>query len=135
MPMRAEFFDTNVILYLLDKNEKAKTAEQLLAQQGVISVQVLNETVANCRRKAKMTWEETAIFMSGVRRLCDICDLTPDLHDLGRALAQRYGFSVYDAMIVAAALMSGCNTLYSEDMQDGLRVEDTLTIVNPFRVS
>jgi predicted nucleic acid-binding protein len=48
-------------------------------------------------------------------------------------LGERYGFSVYDAMIVAAALREGCTTLYSEDMHDGLLVEDQLRIVNPFK--
>ncbi len=53
---------------------------------------------------------------------------------LGRALGVRYGFSVYDAMIVAAALLNGCNTtLLSEDMQHGLLVENHLQIDNPFR--
>jgi len=135
MPMRAEFFDTNVILYLLDDSAKAKTAESLLAQQGVISVQVLNETLLNCRRKAGMTWEETGRFIGGIRSLCEVYNLTPELHDLGRALAERYRFSIYDSMIVAAALMSGCSKLNSEDMQHGLRVEDTLAIVNPFLIS
>ena len=53
-------------------------------------------------------------------------------HDIGRALGERYGFSVYDAMIVAAALEHGCTTLYSEDMHDGLVIEGRLHIVNPF---
>ena len=53
--------------------------------------------------------------------------------DIGAALGERYGFSVYDAMIVAAALLSGCDRLYTEDVQDGLLVEGRLRIVNPFR--
>ena len=49
-----------------------------------------------------------------------------------RALAERYSFSIYDAMIVASALVAGCTTLWSEDMQDGLLVEGQLRIINPF---
>ena len=67
-----------------------------------------------------------------VRALCAVEELTLQTHDVGRALAQRYGFSVYDAMIVASALIAGCTTLWSEDMQDGLLVEGQLRIVNPF---
>ena len=59
--------------------------------------------------------------------------LTEETYDLGRQLAARYGLSVYDAMIVASALLAGADTLYSEDMHDGLLVENCLRIRNPFR--
>ena len=47
--------------------------------------------------------------------------------------AERYGLSVYDAMIVAAALLGACKTLYSEDMQDGFLIDRYLSIRNPFQ--
>ena len=131
--MPAEFFDTNIILYLLDDGPKAEIAEGLIAKRGQISVQVLNEALVNCLRKATMSWDEAGHFLGGIRQLCSVTDLTRATHDIGRALGARYGFSVYDAMIVAAALEAGCTTLYSEDMQDGLLVEGQLRIVNPFR--
>lgn len=131
--MRANFFDTNVILYLLDDGRKADLAARLLADGGMISVQVLNETLVNCLRKAGMTWSEAGEFLTGIRQLCEVSNLTQDTHDLGLALGARYGFAVYDAMIVAAALQSGCTTLYSEDMQHGLIIEEQMRIVNPFR--
>lgn len=131
--MRANFFDTNVILYLLDDGQKADLAAGLLADGGMISVQVLNESLANCLRKAGMNWSEAREFLTGIRELCEVSNLTQETHDLGLFLGARYGFAVYDAMIVAAALQSGCTTLYSEDMQHGLVVEDHLRIVNPFR--
>ncbi|MDV7200183.1 PIN domain-containing protein [Roseovarius sp. 10] len=127
------FFDTNIILYLLEEGEKAEIATGLLQKRGVISVQVLNEALANCRRKAGMSWEEAGAFLKGVRYFCDICDVTVETHDLGLALAARYQFSVYDAMIVAAALSAGCTTLYSEDLQHGMVIADSLQIVNPFQ--
>jgi predicted nucleic acid-binding protein len=130
--MGADFLDTNVILYLLDNGPKADSAEALLAAGGVISVQVLNEALVNCLRKAQMTHEETAAFLHVVRDLCDVVDVTVATHDVGRAIAARYQLSVYDSMIVAAALMRGCERLWTEDMQDGLLVEGTLRIVNPF---
>lgn len=130
--MSADFADTNVVLYLLDQGQKADRAEEILRQGPLISVQVLNEALVNCRRKAGLDWEETGAFLAGLQALCPVVDLTLQTHEVGRALAQRYGFSVYDAMIVAAALIAGCSTLYSEDMQDGLLVEGHLRIVNPF---
>lgn len=130
--MSDRFFDTNIVLYLLDTGEKARLAEDLLRDGGVISVLVLNEALVNCIRKAGMTWDEAGEFLYAIRELCTVVDLTPDLHDLGRALGERYGLSVYDAMIVAAALVADCATLYSEDMQDGLVIENRLRITNPF---
>ena len=131
--MPADFFDTNIILYLLDDSTKADTAAGLLAGGGIISVQVLNETLVNCIRKAGMSWQEAGDFLGGIRVLCTVLDLTAEIHEVGLALGERYGFSVYDAMIVSAALTSGCERLLSEDMQHGMLIENRLRIVNPFR--
>jgi predicted nucleic acid-binding protein len=130
--MSAEFADTNVVLYLLDNGPKADRAEAILAQGPRISVQVLNETLVNCRRKAGLSWEEAGAFLAGIQALCPVEDLTVQTHEVGRAVAERYGLSIYDAMIVASALIAGCTTLWSEDMQDGLVIEDRLRIANPF---
>ena len=130
--MSAEFADTNVILYLLDDGAKADRAEAILSAGPRISVQVLNEALVNCRRKAGLSWEETAAFLGGIEALCPVEDLTPQTHRVGRALAERYRLAIYDAMIVGAALIAGCTTLWTEDMQDGLLVEDQLRLVNPF---
>jgi len=131
--MRADFFDTNIVLYLLDDGPKAEMAAGLLAEGGVISVQVLNEALVNCIRKARMSWQEAADFLAGVRDLCEVIDLSVRIHDVGLAIGERYGFSVYDAMIVSAALTSGCERLYTEDLQHGQLIEGRLRIVNPFR--
>ncbi|EAQ02616.1 hypothetical memebrane protein [Pseudooceanicola batsensis HTCC2597] len=130
--MSAEFADTNVILYLLDDGPKADRAEEILGQGPRISVQVLNEALVNCRRKAGLNWVDTGAFLAGIQSLCTVEDLTVQTHQLGRALAEKFQLSVYDAMIVSAALIAGCTTLWSEDMHDGLLVEDQLRVVNPF---
>ncbi|MBE9637043.1 PIN domain-containing protein [Salipiger mangrovisoli] len=130
--MSRAFFDTNVILYLLGEGPKADRAEALLLQGGVISVQVLNEALVNCLRKARLSPQEAGDFLAGVRALCETVPLTTETHDIGRALGARYGFSVYDSMIVAAALRSGCDTLWTEDMHHGLLVESSLRLLNPF---
>ncbi|KQB95621.1 pilus assembly protein [Loktanella sp. 1ANDIMAR09] len=130
--MSAEFADTNVVLYLLDDGPKADRAEDILGQGPRISVQVLNEAMVNCRRKAGLSWEETGAFLAGVQSLCEVEDLSVQTHLVGRALAEKYQLSVYDAMIVSAALIAGCTTLWSEDMHNGLLVEDQLRVVNPF---
>lgn len=132
MRMSVEFADTNVVLYLLDDGPKADRAEAILARGPRISVQVLNEALVNCRRKAGLGWEEKGAFLAAVQSVCPVEDLSLQTHEVGRALAERYTLSIYDAMIVANALLAGCTTLWSEDMQDGLLVEGQLRIVNPF---
>lgn len=65
--------------------------------------------------------------------VCQVIALTTQIHQRGLAVAERYRFSFYDALIVAAALESGCTTLFSEDLQDGQVIDQTLTVSNPFR--
>jgi predicted nucleic acid-binding protein len=70
-----------------------------------------------------------------LRGLLTVHPVTIEIHETRLALAERYGLSVYDAMIAASALHAGCDTLWSEDMQDGMAIDESLRIVNPFRVA
>lgn len=132
--MPGSFVDTNVLVYLASGDPtKADRAEQIAAAGGTISVQVLNELANVARRKMALSWPETHSFLSTVRALLPVEPLTAAVHDLGLAIAERYGLSIYDAMIVASALQADCDTLWSEDMHDGLIIENRLRISNPFR--
>ena len=96
-------------------------------------MQVLNEIANVALRKIGMSWAETNQFLAVIRSLCAVESLTVETHDRGRDVAERCGLSVYDAMIVTAALLAGCTVLYSEDMQDGLVVDKQLRVANPFK--
>ena len=134
--MPGSFFDTNVLLYVASGDPaKADRAEKLIGEGGTISVQVLNEIANVARRKMGMSWPETHAFLSMVRGLLPVQAMTLDVHETGLALAERYGLSIFDAMIAAAALHADCDTLWSEDMQDGMEIEGRLRIANPFRVA
>jgi predicted nucleic acid-binding protein len=127
------FFDTNVLLYLLsDDDAKADKAEELLGAGGVVSVQVLNEFTSVATRKLSMPIADVREVLNTVRAICRVDPLTVEIHDRGLELAERYRFSLYDSMIVASALHGECSTLYSEDLQSGQRIDDQLTIINPF---
>ena len=133
MPDVKPFFDTNVLLYLLSTDEaKADRAEELLADGAVISVQVLNEFAAVASRKLGLSWSEIKDFLSPIRTICEIEPLTLETHDRGIELAERYGFSFFDATIVASALNAGCKILYSEDLQHDQLIANQLRIRNPF---
>ncbi len=132
--MPVSFFDTTVVVYLASGDTaKADRAEAAVAAGGAISVQVLNELTNVARRKMQMSWTKTHAFLNMLRALLTVHPLTVEIHETGRKLAERYGFSIYDAMITASALHAGCDTLWSEDMQHGLALDEGLTIVNPFR--
>lgn len=133
MPGAEVFFDTNILLYLLSGDTaKADRAEELIAGSGVVSIQVLNEFAAVTSRKLKMSWSEVRDALSPIRAVCRVEPVTIETHDLGIEIAERYAFSIYDATIVAAALLSGCKVLYSEDLQDRQVIERRLTVRNPF---
>lgn len=131
-----DFFDTNVLLYLLSADPaKADRAEELLAMGGTISVQVLNEFVAVASRKLRMPWIEIREVLAQVRAVCAVEPVTIETHERALRLAERYGLSIFDALVVSAALLANCKTLHSEDMQDGQVIERQLTIRNPFTAS
>jgi predicted nucleic acid-binding protein len=132
--MPASFFDTNVLVYLASGDAaKADRAEAALAAGGAISVQVLNELTNVARRKMRMSWADTHAFLDMLCGLLTVHPLTVETHETGLALAERYGFSIYDAMIAASALHAHCDTLLSEEMQDGMALKEGLRIINPFR--
>ena len=127
------FFDTNILLYLLsEESDKADRSEMLLVNRGIISVQVLNEFVAVASRKLGLSYPEIREVLEPVRAACAIEPITLKTHELGLKIAERYQFSIYDAIIVSAALLANCATLYSEDLQDRQVIEGQLTIENPF---
>lgn len=132
--MPRAFLDTNILVYAFVEDPRAVVAEALLAQKRDTSVQALNEFANVAQRKLRMNWGEVEEALTLLKTLCGtIHPVTLETHTDALRLAQRYGFSLYDALIVAAALRADCDTLYSEDMQDGLVVEARLTIRNPFK--
>src|ERR1700738_1838920 len=135
MQMPASFFDTNVLVYLTSGDAtKADLAEAAVDAGGAVSVQVLNELANVARRKMQMSWADTHALLTVLRGLLTVHPLTVEIHETGLGLAERYGLPTYDAMIAASALHAGCDTLWSEDMQHGMALDEGLRIINPFRV-
>jgi predicted nucleic acid-binding protein len=127
------FFDTSVLLYLLSADAaKADRIENLLSARGLISVQVLNEFAAVVVRKLKVPLDDLREILQTIRAVCTVESVTVHTHERGLAVYERYRFSLYDSVLVAAALIAGARILYSEDLQHGQLIEDRLRIVNPF---
>lgn len=134
------FLDTNILAYVFDRTapRKLKIAEQLLAdaletRRGIISTQVVQEFIVLALRKfsTPMSVAECREYVDTV--LLPLCQYFPSLSTYDRALivVERTGYQFYDALIVTAAIESGCRTLYSEDLQHGRDIQG-LSIVNPF---
>jgi predicted nucleic acid-binding protein len=131
--MPGKFVDSNIVLYLASADKRKSEISDTLLQAGCIaSVQVLNEIANVLRRKYRFSWAEVRVFLEMFRAASAIVDLQVETHLLGLNVAERYGFSIYNSMIVAAALQASCDTLYSEDLQHGQSIDGLLTIINPY---
>jgi predicted nucleic acid-binding protein len=127
------FVDTNVVVYALGRdNDKRSKARQILEATPIASSQVINETVAVLTGKQRFTREEAYGVAEAFMKLVAVAPVTITTVRDAMALGLRYGLSHWDALIVAAALHTGCDTLYSQDMQHGQVFDDRLTVVNPF---
>ena len=93
---------------------------------------MLNEFASVTTRKLNMSIAETRESLAVIRAVCKVVPIDEETHDKGLEIVERYGLSVYDAMIVASALLEGCETLLSEDMQHGQVLDGQLTVRNPF---
>jgi predicted nucleic acid-binding protein len=128
------FLDTNIFVYAIVQDDpRTHDAEELIAEGGKVSVQILNEFAAVARRKTNMTWGEVQLGLETIKILCpDPLPITLDTHQEALEIAEKYGYKIYDALIVASALEAKCTILYTEDMQDGQVIDRRLTIRNPF---
>ncbi len=134
------FIDTNLWAYRLDRREPGKSAfirdwlrNLALEHDIVISTQVMIELRSVITRKLKpaLSWQDTRAALEALASLEVVpanANLVLDAHEL----AQSEGLSWFDALIVEAAIRSGCARLYSEDMGHG-RIFGELSVMNPFQ--
>jgi len=132
MPAKA-FIDTNIVIYALGPHSpKAALAAPLFASNPTISTQVLSETANVALKRLALPFAETRKLLSTLQSLCRVEIIVPPTLNRSFEIAERYGFSWYDSLIVATALEAGCTTLYTEDLHHGQVIEGKLTITNPF---
>jgi predicted nucleic acid-binding protein len=129
------FLDTNVIVYAYRKGDpRADVAVALIASGGVIGVQQLNEFVSVARRKLRRSWEEIMSALEDLRLLCpDPRPMSVATYESALKIERRYGYGIYDALAIATAVEASCSLFYSEDMQDGQKIQG-VTIRNPFEM-
>ena len=132
MPVKA-FIDTNVVIYALGPvSAKAQLAAPLFAVKPIISTQVLSETANVVSKNLGLPSAEIRKLLTTLESMCRVEIVIPTTMHLALIIAERYGFSLYDSLIIATALDAGCDTLYTEDMQNGQLIDGRLTVTNSF---
>ena len=129
------FIDTNIWLYaLLDTGEAEKSlrAKELLEQtEPILSTQVVNELCVNLIKKAGFTEEQISQLIEALYEKYPVVEMDENILLTASQLRQEYSFSFWDSMVAACALIAEVENLYSEDMQDGLIIRESLKIKNP----
>lgn len=131
--MTAPLLDTNILVYAFTNDDRAAKAQELLSEPFILSVQALNEFGNVASRKLGMSWPEVRSAIedvSGLAVAIQPIDRECNLQALN--LVERFNFSFYDALMIAAALLAGSKHVFSEDMQHGLIIDGRMTILNPF---
>jgi len=126
--------DTNILIYSHDENalDKQNIARDLIVRSPVICSQALAEYISVLRRVLKIPKEFVITACIPNLKHCQIKLVDIATLQTAERLIQRYDFQLFDAIIVASALETGCDTLYSEDMQHNMRIDGKLSIINPF---
>jgi len=129
-----KFIDSNIFLYAFSDKDliKQKIAKDIVLSLATISVQVINEVSNNLLKKFQIPNNELKFFIEDFYDRYKIISLNKEIFIKAVELREKYNFSYYDSLIVASAVLSDCEILYSEDMHHKLVIED-LVIINPFK--
>lgn len=137
------FIDTNLFVYQLEAldERKSATADRIIrggieTKSACISFQVVQECLNTALRKAEipLSMEQTKTYLDNILTPLFRVPASIPLYYRALDVQARYRYHFYDSLIIAAALDAGCTRLYSEDLQDGQRIEG-LVITNPFSES
>jgi predicted nucleic acid-binding protein len=135
MPDSNAFIDSNILIYAysITEPDKRQTARDTIDKyNSILSTQVINEFSNNCLKKLNKTHNEIIAAIQEIARNFPITQITIPIIVKALHLQERYQFSYFDCIMLASALEHNCTYIFSEDMQHGQVVENTLTIMNPF---
>jgi predicted nucleic acid-binding protein len=129
------FVDSNAIVYLVDNRSKEKTkkAQYFLSPDFFISTQVVSENVNVCLKKLHLDKKTTFDFARRIVNRFNTLQITEATLLKSFEISIKYQLSSWDSIIIATAILNNYSIIYSEDMQDGLIVENSVTIINPFK--
>jgi predicted nucleic acid-binding protein len=126
--------DTNVAIYAFTNDDPKAVAARIVIQRAdFVSVQLLNEFANVTLRKQGRPWPDVKAALDRLRRtLPKILPIDDETHMEARRIAERYRLSFFDALMLASALLGGARTFYSQDMQHGMTIDESLRVVDPF---
>jgi len=134
------FIDTNILVYAFLKNDTVrhdlavKLMSEIIGAEIFVSIQVMSEIYAALSKNG-VGHEEIAEYLSELEERMNIQPIYFDTVKKCLSLKKKYSYSYWDSLILSSSLESGCTVVYSEDMQHGQVIEQTLTIMNPFLIS
>jgi len=127
------FIDTNIVIYALGQTStKTHLAAPLFVGSPTISTQVLSEAANVASKRLGLPPSEIRKLITSLETMCLVTTISITTIHTALDIRERYNFSWYDSLILAAALEGGCDTIYSENMQNGQEINGQLRIVNPF---
>jgi predicted nucleic acid-binding protein len=135
-PSISYFIDSNIWLYALIQSQderKHKIANEVTRSENIfLSTQVVNEVSVNLIKKASLNKKEIQGIITSFYQSYTVLDFNEHILLEATELRSQYQLSFWDSLIVSSALSAKVSILLSEDMQNGLVIENTLEIVNPF---
>ena len=131
------FIDSNLFLYAFNDADmpKHQKAIEIITNRhcsNIISIQIINEVSNNMLKKLSFTNREVKAFVESCYGRYEVQPVTEEVFIKACDIRERYRISYYDSIVISSALVANCDYLYSEDMQHQQKIEDTLTIFNPF---
>lgn len=127
------FVDTNIVAYSVGRDsDKRRIAREILSRHATLSTQVISEFLNVCR--IKLRFDVAQLHRLANEIIASSYILVIDSATILKAMQieAHTGYSYWDSLILATAMLAGCDTVLSEDMQHGQVIEDTVRIVNPF---
>lgn len=127
------FFDSNILIYTLDKaSEKQDVSFALWRGGAVVSTQVIMEFTNVCIKKLNFSRQDAYENAKNIIASSIVRPITAKSLTLAFEISTQYGFSHWDSLVIASALEARCTVLYSEDLQHNQLIRQKLRIVNPF---
>jgi predicted nucleic acid-binding protein len=131
------FLDTNILIYFYigdDETKRSIVCNLLDNNDCFTSIQALNETSNVLFVKFKLDSIKIKKYLDNIESVCNnVLPVRRDTINTALEIKDRYGYSFFDCLMLSSALEGNCQVIFSEDMNDGQIINNSLKIVNPFK--
>jgi predicted nucleic acid-binding protein len=126
--------DSNILIYAFANNNdfRKSIAIDIIAKCNIISIQAVNETSYILLKKFKLPIDQLEQVIQFMKNQFKISSLSANILDQTISIYNKYHFSFWDSMMIAAALENHCSIIFTEDLSHDQLIENRLRIVNPF---